>query len=217
MTFGVADLCSLIINLFILTPIGLYYTVQYYQRYKRGDNIILLRRPRLVLFILFSSLYYISIHQPIYILLLSFLSSNNNYKWEFIFDTLGYQIIFILYFWRAWHQYFAYQEGRIKADHIWKKVINENYDHIQYENKLFIKYSETLGNPKFTIYIISTYIIIYLFIIILTTYINSLYIAQYIAVIDILIIIIPFIFLFYNISSVYDTIYIHKEILIQSI
>ena len=218
------------INYLVLTPIGLHFTVKFWEKFKRGDNIIALRRPKLVLCILFASLYYICFHQTIYILLLGFIaSSNDNYKFEFLFDSIGYQTIFILYFWRSWHIYFDQICNRLKADDKWKKIIDEKYDEthrIHFENKLFIKYENSLGNQFFTFkWFIIPYILLYILIVVISLYTNTnnnnndgLMIAEYFAIIYIFIIIISFIYLFYNhISSVYDTIYLRNEILIQSI
>ena len=152
-TFTIVWLC---INYILIVPICAHFVFMFWQN--RAVNIIHLRRPVLVQCINCYLLYFLTLHGPIYLILIDLFREHEHHLTWFVIDSVGYEIGFVFYLVRAWHVYYDVKYNRAQARRVWKKILNPAIDHKQ---NFFTQYRNTFGNFKYTFRIALLYIAFY--------------------------------------------------------
>ena len=145
-------LAWLIICFGVLVLPSIIATFEYYVcTLSRLNNLFQHRRLQLSFNSIIISIYYMSIHQSVYLYYLSSVKNEKVYEFAIFLDNVGFSLVLSSYFHRIWHVYYDRKLGRTKFNREWKNILNPNTKH---KGDFFMKYQKCLGQPIRTFLII---------------------------------------------------------------
>eukprot|EP01084_Bolivina_argentea_P111881 199566_1 len=206
------------INMFILTPISVAMTYQYYLL--RDSYLYNARRPMFAITVNIVSIIFIAIYTPIHIMILEIFWKNNatyDEWWDAAFFFTAQICIFVTFVLRTWHSFYDFKLAQDIANRQWKSILNEQY---QNDDTSFIfKYHKSLGNSYktvlyFLIIPVTTFLITFIIIIVNKVGYNTEYMLLSLSFIYLLAAVGVVIYIItYTWRYVYDNIYLRGEIL----
>ena len=149
----------LIICFGLLVIPAIIATFKYYlDRSSRTDQLLEYRRWQLSFNSIIISIYYMSVHQSIYLYYLSSVKNESDYDFTLFLDNIGFIFVIAAYFHRVWHIYYDRKLGRTKFNRKWKNILNPDAKH---KGDFFIKNQKCLGQPIRTFFIMLVLLLIY--------------------------------------------------------